>query len=136
MSDWNQQIIEEFRHNNGQVGGVFEGSPLLLLHHAGAKTGTERVTPLMYQAVDDGYAVFASAAGADSNPDWYHNLKANPGAAVEVGGGNFDVVAREAKDEEYRRIWEKQKAAYPTFADYEQKTARDRIPVMVLETNN
>ena len=68
MSDWNQQIIEEFRANDGEVGGVFKGAPLLLLHHRGAKTGTERVSPLMYQAVDDGYAIFASKGGADSHP--------------------------------------------------------------------
>lgn len=133
MSDWNKQIIEEFRDNEGKVGGNFEGKPLLLLHHTGARTGTERVTPLMYQAVDGGYAVFASKSGADSNPDWFHNLKANPEARVELGTDTVDVRARVAEGDEYDRIWEKQKSDYPFFADYEEKTARDRIPVVVLE---
>lgn len=133
MSDWNSQIIEEFRANGGNVGGPFEGRPLLLLHHKGAKTGSERVTPLMYQAVDGGYAIFASKAGADSNPGWYHNVKANPDTRVEVGAEIVNVEARVAVGDEYERIWEKQKRDYPVFAGYEEKTDRDHIPVIVLE---
>ena len=133
MSDWNKKIIDEFRENGGEVGGPFAGRPLLLLHHKGARTGTERVTPLMYQDVDGGYAVFASKAGADSNPDWYHNVKANPDVRVELGTELVDVEARIADGDEYTQIWEKQKTDYPTFADYEEKTARDHIPVVVLE---
>ena len=133
MSDWNAGIIEEFRTNEGNVGGMFEGAPLLLLHHVGARTGAERLSPLMYQAVDDGYAVFASKAGADSNPHWYHNLKANPQTKVEVGTGIVAVVARVAEGEEHDRIWSKQKQVRPQFAEYERKTARDVIPVVVLE---
>lgn len=106
---------------------------MLLLHHVGARTGTERVTPLMYQPVDGGYAVFASKGGADHNPGWFHNLKANPETEVEVGSGTVAVRARFAEGDEHTRIWEKQKADYPFFADYEAKTARDRIPVVVLE---
>ena len=133
MSDWNKQIIDEFRENDGEVGGSFEGKPLLLLHHEGARTGKERVSPLMYQAVDGGYAVFASKGGADSNPDWYHNIMANPATKVEVGAEVVDVEARRAEGDEYRRIWERQKSEYPFFAEYEEKTARDHIPVVVLE---
>ena len=133
MSDWNQQIIEEFRANKGEVGGVFDGAPLLLLHHRGAKSGKDRVSPLMYQAVDNGYAIFASKGGSDSHPSWYHNLKANPDTAVEVGADNVAVKVREARGEEYEEIWSRQKRAYPQFAEYERKTSRDRIPVLVLE---
>ncbi len=133
MSDQNAGIIEEFRENEGRVGGVFEGATLLLLHHRGARTGIERVSPLMYQEVDNGYAVFASKAGSDSNPDWYYNLEANPDAMVEVGTQILEVRARAVEGEEYDRIWSRQKRDRPQFARYEERTARDRIPVIVLE---
>jgi deazaflavin-dependent oxidoreductase (nitroreductase family) len=133
MSDWNEGIIDEFRANGGEVGGVFEGAPLLLLHHKGAKTGIERVSPLMYQAVDGGYAIFASKAGADTNPDWYHNVTANPQTTIEVGTATASVRARRAEGDERDRIWKQQKQSWPQFADYEQKTTRDVIPVIVLE---
>jgi len=131
VSDFNQQIIEEFRSNRGKVGGQFEGAPLLLLHTTGAKSGAERVTPVMYQRVGDDLAVFASKAGAPTNPDWYHNLVANPRASVEVGEESYDVDSRVAEGQERTRLWEAQKAAYPGFADYERKTTRP-IPVVVL----
>ena len=134
MSDWNLQTIEEFRANDGKVGGMFEGATLLLLHHVGAKTATERVSPLMYQPVDGGYAVFASAAGADTNPDWFYNLKANPETKIEVGSEVVAITARAADGDEYDRIWSKQKQEWPQFAKYERKTAREFIPVVVLET--
>jgi deazaflavin-dependent oxidoreductase (nitroreductase family) len=133
VSDWNSSIVDEFRANGGKVGGIFEGAPLLLLHHTGAKTNVERVTPLMYQAVDGGYAVFASKAGADTNPDWFYNLKANPETKVEVGTERVAVVARIADGEDHERIWSKQKHDWPQFAEYERKTARNIIPVIVLE---
>jgi len=133
MSDWNAGIINEFRANEGRVGGMFEGAPLLLLHHTGAKTGTERVTPLMYQPVDGAYAVFASKAGADTNPDWFHNLMANPEAKVELGTATAPVHARRAEGDEHDRIWKQQKRDWPQFAEYERQTARDIIPVIVLE---
>ena len=88
MSDWNQNIIDEFRENGGKVGGMFEGAPLLLLHHLGARTRIERITPLMYQPLDGAYGVFASKGGAHSNPDWYHNVVAYPDIKIEVGTGN------------------------------------------------
>jgi deazaflavin-dependent oxidoreductase (nitroreductase family) len=133
MSDWNTQVIEQFREGGGKVGGDFEGMPLLLLHHVGAKSGTERVTPLVYQQVGDAYAVFASKGGAPTNPDWYHNLLATPDTKIEIGTETLDVTARVADDDERSRIWETQKERYPNFAEYE-RTAGDRmIPVVVLE---
>ncbi len=132
MSDWNVKTIEEFRANRGKVGGAFEGAPLLLLHTTGARTGQERVNPVMYQQVGDDLAVFASKAGAPTNPDWFHNLRANPEARVEVGTETRDVRARVADGDERTRIWETQKERYPGFADYEAGTDRE-IPVVILE---
>ena len=133
MSEWNVGIVDEFRENAGVVGGMFEGKPLLILHHVGAKSGQERVCPLMYQVTDGGYAVFASKAGADSHPDWYYNLLANPDASVEVGTDTVAVSARVLSDDDRRPIWEQQKSDHPQFADYEAGTDRV-IPVLVLET--
>ena len=132
MTGWNDNIIEEFRANDGKVGGPFEGAPLLLLHSVGAKTGTTRVNPVMYQKVGDSFAVFASKGGAPTNPDWYHNLVAHPRSTVEVGAETIEVVARVAEGDERERIWAKQKTAYTGFAEYEQRTARE-IPVIILE---
>jgi deazaflavin-dependent oxidoreductase (nitroreductase family) len=133
MSDRNTRIIEQFRANDGEVGGAFEGRPLLLLHHKGARTGTERVTPLMYQRLDDDYAVFASKGGSDTNPDWLYNLHAHPDVSIEVGTEHVEVKARLARGEERLTIWEEWKRDWPFFAEYEEKTARDHIPVIVLE---
>ena len=130
--DWNKGVIEEFRANGGRVGGPFEGRPILLLHHKGARTGTERVNPVAYQAVGDDFAVFASKGGSPTNPDWYHNIVANPETSVEVGTETIPVVAHVAQGEERERIWSKQKANWSGFADYEQKTTR-QIPVIVLQ---
>jgi deazaflavin-dependent oxidoreductase (nitroreductase family) len=132
MSDWNDKVIAEFRANQGRVGGQFEGAPLLLLHSTGAKSRQERVNPVMYQAVGNGFAVFASKAGADTNPDWYHNLRAHPQARIEVGTQTLDVTARVLDADEREPIWEEQKARYPGFADYETKTDRV-IPVVMLD---
>jgi deazaflavin-dependent oxidoreductase (nitroreductase family) len=129
--DWNRGVIDEFRANGGKV-AQFEGRPLLLLHHKGAKTGTERVNPLVYLPVGDAFAVFGSKAGADTNPAWYHNLVAHPDTAVEVGAETVPVRARVAEGEERDRIWDEQKRVNPNFADYEKKTARP-IPVVLLE---
>jgi deazaflavin-dependent oxidoreductase (nitroreductase family) len=131
-NDWNTRIIDEFRSNAGKVGGPFEGAPMLLLHHTGAKTGTERVNPLVYLPDGDQFVIFASKGGAPTNPDWYHNLLAHPETTVEVGTDTIPVKAREATGEERDRLWEAIKAARPGFADYEQKTTR-RIPAIVLE---
>ncbi len=133
MAGWNDSIIEEFRTNEGRVGGRFEGIPILLVHHKGAKSGTERVNPLAYQQLDgDAWAIFGSKGGAPTDPDWFHNLKANADAKVEVGTQTFDVKARVAQGEEREQIWEKQKGKHPVFAHYEQKTDRE-IPVIILE---
>jgi deazaflavin-dependent oxidoreductase (nitroreductase family) len=132
MSDWNDKVIAEFRANEGKVAGAFEGAPLLLLHSTGAKSGAERVSPMMYQAVDDGFAVFASKAGADTNPDWYHNLRAHPQARIEVGTETLDVTARVLDEAEREPVWAEQKSRFPGFADYEAKTDRV-IPVVLLE---
>jgi len=132
MTDWNSKIIEEFRANGGRVGGQFEGAPLLLLHTVGARTRQQRVNPMMYQKVADGYAVFASKGGAPTNPDWYHNLVAHPRVTAEIGAGTVELLARVAEGEERERIWGAQKAAYPGFADYERNTTR-QIPVIILQ---
>jgi deazaflavin-dependent oxidoreductase (nitroreductase family) len=134
MSDWNTSIIDEFRANGGKVGGGFEGAPMLILHTTGARSGKERVNPLVYQPLDDGatVAVFASKGGAPSHPDWYRNLVANPGVTVEIGTETVTMRARVAEGDEYDRIWTKQKQLMPNFADYEVATTR-RIPVIVLE---
>ena len=135
MTDWNQQIIEEFRANEGRVGGNFEGRTLLLLHHTGAKTGTERINPLAYQRLtDDAVAVFASKGGSPTNPDWFHNVVANPDVKVEIGTETFSGRARVATGDERNEIWERQTSAWPSFAGYDEKTEGVReIPVVVLD---
>jgi len=133
MPDWNQNIIDEFRDNEGRVGGPFEGHPLVLLHHRGAKSGIVRVSPTAVQLLDDDHwAIFASKGGAPTNPSWYYNLVANPDAEIELGTERIAVRARVASGEERARIWTKQKELMPGFAAYEKKTSRE-IPVVVLE---
>jgi len=104
----------------------------LLLHSTGAKSGRERVSPVMYRPDGDRYVIFASKAGAPTNPDWYHNLKASPEASVEVGTDQVQVTAHDAEGDERERLWSEQKQEYPGFADYESKTTRT-IPVVILE---
>jgi deazaflavin-dependent oxidoreductase (nitroreductase family) len=132
MNDFNTPIIEEFRANAGKVGGNFEGAPILLLHSTGAKSGKERVNPMMYRKAGDDIAVFASKAGAPTNPDWYHNLVAHPEATAEIGTDTVSMVARVTKGDERTEIWEAQKKEFPGFADYETKTTRE-IPVVILK---
>ena len=133
MNDFNQQVIEEFRANDGVVGGHFEGAPMILVHHTGAKTGTERVVPLMHQPLDSGWAIFASKAGAPTHPHWYLNLVANPETTVEVGSDTVEMVARVAEGDERETIWERQKREWPQFAGYEETAEGREIPVIVLE---
>lgn len=135
MADPNERIIEEFRANEGRVGGYFEGRTLLLLHHRGAKTGTERINPLAYQRLDDNsVAVFASSGGSPKTPDWYYNLVAHPDVTVEIGAETFQASARVARGEERDRIFDQQKRDWSGFADYEEKLKGIReIPVVVLE---
>jgi deazaflavin-dependent oxidoreductase (nitroreductase family) len=132
INEWNREIIEKFRANNGVVGEPFNDIPLLLLHNIGAKSGEARINPLAYQPLEQGYAIFGSMGGAPKNPAWFHNLVANPEAEVEVGARREKVVARVVSGEDRARIWEKQKAQVPQFAEYERKTSRE-IPVVVLE---
>jgi deazaflavin-dependent oxidoreductase (nitroreductase family) len=130
-NDWNTRVIEEFRANGGKV-EAFPDNNLLLLHHTGAKSGQDRVTPLAYQSVDGGYAIFASKAGAPDNPAWFYNLKSNPQATIEIGTDTVPVTARLTGPEEREPIWTRQKQDQPGFAEYEQKTSR-QIPVVILE---
>ncbi len=130
-TDFNARVIEEFRANEGRVGGMLAGMPMLLLHHTGARSGAQRINPLAYARDRERYVVFASKAGAPTNPDWYHNLKAHPNVTIEVGGDELDAVASEASGEERERLFSAQKESSPQFAEYEQKTDRV-IPVMVL----
>jgi deazaflavin-dependent oxidoreductase (nitroreductase family) len=130
--DWNSNIIQEFRANEGKVGGPFDGAPLLLLHTTGARSGEERVNPMMYLADGDRLVVFASKGGAPSNPDWYHNLVANPEVEIEVGTERRRMHARVAEGEERDRLYAEQSKRYPQFAKYQEGTDRT-IPVVILE---
>jgi deazaflavin-dependent oxidoreductase (nitroreductase family) len=131
MTDRNAAVIEEFRANGGKV-AAFAKQPLLLLTHRGAKTGTVRTNPLAYFPDGDRYVIVASKGGAPANPDWYHNLLANPSATVEVGTERFEVIAREAHGPERERLWTMITGRNHWFATYEERTSRT-IPVLVLE---
>ncbi len=132
MNDFNQQVIDEFRANDGKVGGMFEGMPMLILHNTGRKSGQERLNPLAYQQLENGWAIFASKAGAPTHPDWYHNVVANPDATIEIGADTVEVTASVAEGAERDEIWEKQKSNVPTFAEYEEKADGRVIPVVIL----
>src|ERR1700760_1247619 len=129
--DLNARIIEEFHANEGRVGGPFEGATLLLLHHVGAKSGKDRTNPLVYNRDGNRYVVFASKAGAPTNPDWYHNLKANPNVTIEVGTDTIEVTASEASGDERDRLFGAQVERSPQFGEYQSKTER-AIPVILL----
>ena len=131
--DFNSKVIEEFRSNGGKVGGPFEGAPLLLLHHNGAKTGAERVNPLVYQQVGNSYAIFASAAGQPRDPQWFRNLVAHPDVTIEVGTSTVKARARVAEGSERDSIWTTQKERMANFAEYEKNAAPRVIPVIVLD---
>ncbi|MCH9815511.1 MAG: nitroreductase family deazaflavin-dependent oxidoreductase [Actinomycetia bacterium] len=135
VNEMNQRVIKEFRENDGRVGGMFEGAPLLLLHTVGAKSGKARINPMMYQKVGDQFAVFASMGGAPTNPAWFHNLGKNPDAEIEVGSQTLPVTAHVADPATRQQIWEAQKANYPQFAEYEARTDRE-IPVVLLTQRN
>lgn len=135
-TDWNAKTIAEFRANQGRVGGAFEGAPLTLVHHRGRKSGRDYVTPMMYLADDQDPAtiyVFASKAGAPTNPDWYHNLKSAGQTEVEVGTQTYQVSVSELAGEERDRLYAKQASRYPGFAQYAKKADGVRtIPVLAL----
>jgi deazaflavin-dependent oxidoreductase (nitroreductase family) len=136
MADWNTQVIEEYRATGGKMSGDFAGSPLLLLHHRGRKTGAEHVAPVMYLADDEDPGtlyVFASKAGAPSNPAWYGNLMAAGEARVELGEETFDVAASEVEGEARDRIYAEQVRRFPQFGEYAEKAEGVRtIPVVAL----
>ena len=130
--DFNAGVIEEFRANGGKVGGRFEGRPMLLLTTTGAKSGLPRTTPLVYTVDGDRIVIIASKGGAPINPDWYHNLVANPDVIVELGTDRFPAKARVTEGEERDRLYDAMAAQMPFFAEYQRKTER-RIPLVVLE---
>jgi deazaflavin-dependent oxidoreductase (nitroreductase family) len=131
MNDWNSRIIEEFRANDGKVGGQFEGAPVLLLHTNGARSGIERVNPMMFLDIDGARYVFASKAGADTNPDWFHNLVAHSDVTVEAGTETYSAVATPLPEPDRARVYAEQSRRYPGFAEYQAKTTRV-IPVVML----
>jgi len=131
VSDFNATIIDEFRANEGKVGGYFEGAPMVLLTTTGAKTGQVRTNPLVYVADGDRFIVIASKGGAPTNPDWYHNLVANPEASVEIGTDHFEVTATVLTGDERDRAWDAIVAERPGFAEYQTKTDR-KIPAVAL----
>lgn len=124
MTVFNKNIVDEFRANGGKVGGQFEGANLLLLTTTGAKSGQSRLAPLAYFTVDGKLIIIGSKAGADTNPDWVHNLRANPQAHIEVGTDSYDVTSRELPTAERDAIFDKVLAAAPGFGEYQSKTSR------------
>ncbi len=131
-SEFNRKIIEEFRANGGKVGGMFANAPLLLLTMKGARSGRSYTVPLAYSKDGNRIVVIASMAGAPNNPDWYHNLRSNPAATVELGTERFQARAVITSGEERERLFKQQAAQLPMFAEYQKKTTR-QIPVIALE---
>jgi deazaflavin-dependent oxidoreductase (nitroreductase family) len=127
----NKGVVEEFRANAGRVEGYFAGAPMLLLHHIGARSGRERVNPLVYLRDGDDLVVAATKGGAPEDPDWYHNLKAHPRVVVEVGTDTFTVQAVEVTGEERDGLYRRLAQMRPAFAGYEKRTDRI-IPVFRL----
>ena len=132
MKAFNKSIVDEFRSNGGKVGGPFEGATLLLLTTTGAKSGQPRLAPLAYLTIDDKMIIVGSKAGADTNPDWVHNLRANPQAHIEVGTDAYDVTARELPAEERDATYPKVVELAPGFGEYQEKTSRV-IPLFELQ---
>jgi deazaflavin-dependent oxidoreductase (nitroreductase family) len=132
IDDFNTKVIHEFRANAGVVGGYFEGKPMVLVTHTGAKSGVERTTPLVCSTDGDRVVIIASMGGAPTNPAWYHNMVANPTVTVELGTDSYTATAVEVTGDERQRLFDQQTAIMPQFADYAAKTTRT-IPVLVLE---
>jgi deazaflavin-dependent oxidoreductase (nitroreductase family) len=131
-NDVDDGIIEEFRANEGRVGGLLAGTPMILIHHVGARSGIERVTPLACTPQGDGrYVIVASNGGSPTHPSWYHNLKANPRIDVEVGTETFTVLAEELDGTARAELWPKLVAASPFLGEFETRTTR-RIPLLLL----
>jgi deazaflavin-dependent oxidoreductase (nitroreductase family) len=123
--------MAEFRASEGRVGGTWEGTPLLLLHHTGAKSGVSRVNPLAYLPDEERFLLWAANGGAPNNPDWYHNLKAHPNTRIEVGSETIDVVADEATGEEHDRPFARAAKRYPQLVEVARRADRV-IPIIVL----
>jgi deazaflavin-dependent oxidoreductase (nitroreductase family) len=134
VSDWNANVIEEFRANDGKVGGWFDDKSVLILHTTGARSGLERVIPLVYREEGGRVFIFASKGGSHRHPDWYHNLKKNPTVSVEIGAGTSSAAAVEIVGNERDAIYERQAAAIENFAEYQAGTDRT-IPVIELIIN-
>ena len=132
MKAFNKNLIDEFRANSGKVGGPFAGADLLLLTTTGAKSGQPRLAPLAYLTIDGKMIIIGSKAGADTNPDWVHNLRANPRARIEVGTEAYDVTARELPPDERDEVYPKIVAVAPGFGEYQAKTSRV-IPLFELQ---
>ena len=132
VSDWNTQVIAEFRANGGKV-AQFGDAPLVILHTVGARSGQLRETPLVALVEDDGMYVFASRAGAPTNPDWYHNLKATPEITVEFGTDTFEARLTELPEEEGQEKLRAQAALMPQFGDYVVSAAPRVIPAFSIE---
>jgi deazaflavin-dependent oxidoreductase (nitroreductase family) len=131
MPGYNKTVIEEFRANQGSVGGSFAHMKLLLLTSAGAKTGKVSTAPVAYTKNDDKYVIIASKGGAPTNPDWYYNLITNPEVTIEVGDEKFKARARKVTGQEREKLYDSHAAVYPQFDDYRAKTDRE-IPVFEL----
>ena len=130
--DFNTKIIEEFRASEGRVGGPWAGTTMILIHHIGAKSGIERVTPLACSPQGDGrFAIVASNGGSPAHPDWSYNLKANPRIKIEVGNQAFPVLAEELDDTARAELWPKLVAEYPAVGEFQTRTTR-QIPVFML----
>lgn len=133
LDQMNAKVLAEFRANHGKVGGLFEGMQVVLLHHKGAKSGVERISPLVYSKDGDRFIIIASKGGAPSHPDWYHNLVAHPDTKIEVGDDTIAVRASVSSGEERQRLFDEQARVMPNFKDYEKATAGVReIPVFIL----
>ena len=132
MSDFNAKIIDEFRANDGNLSGNFAGAPMLLLTTTGAKSGKSRTNPLVYLVDGDRYVIFASKAGAPTNPDWYHNLMAHPRVKIEIGDETFDADATVVEGEERERLFSQQTTIMPGFGEYQEKAGGRTIPVVAL----
>lgn len=132
MNDFNAKIISEFRANEGIVGGMFAGHPVLLLTTTGAKSGRAFTSPLIYLPEGERLMIFASKAGAPTNPDWFHNLVANPTVTVEAGTETFQATATVVTGDERDRLYAEQVKQMPQFGGYQEKTTRI-IPVIALE---
>jgi deazaflavin-dependent oxidoreductase (nitroreductase family) len=130
-NDWNQNVIDEFRANDGTVSTAGFGRALVLLHHVGAKSGEQRIAPVRaIRQDDDSWLVAASKAGAPDNPAWYHNLRAHPDVSIEVPGeGTVAVRARVLEGDERDSGWAQFTAISPGFREYEDRTTRT-IPVI------